>query len=108
MKIALSLIALFAASQAFASGTSIGNGRVNCREGSTDSFWVQSSEGNGVTERYVCRRGQWESLQEAPKPVKSATCREGQVEHFPGSYESGGQKDTNFICRNGQFVPYHP
>ncbi|MGZ3694687.1 MAG: hypothetical protein ACXWQO_10930 [Bdellovibrionota bacterium] len=103
----MTALLLLLATISHASGTSVGNGRVNCREGARDTLMEPGNDTQSTTySTYTCHQGQW--INEAAaraEAVKHATCREGQEEHFPtgseGSYDTG-----HVICRHGRFVPY--
>lgn len=95
---------------AFASGTNVGNGRVNCREGATDMIYEHGrSEGEmGRTLRYVCKRGQWISDMQQEKPVRPRGCTEGQVEYFPAPSDptwSESPAHIAYVCKKGKFIP---
>jgi hypothetical protein len=108
----MTAILLLIASIAHASGTSIGNGRVACREGARDTL-LENQGQEGTSSYYVtytCTRGQWINLAALPvvRAAKPATCREGQEEYFPVGGDSYNGETDHFICHNGRFVPNSP
>ncbi len=95
------------ASPAFASGTSVGNGRVNCREGAKDHLYEHNAEGGTYrTLTYTCQRGRWVNLEAADNdPVEPMACREGSIEYFPDNEGQYSETPPNvaYVCRKGIF-----
>jgi hypothetical protein len=101
---ALLLISL--APRAFASGSSIGNGR--CAEGQRERLDLQDDPNSSGPSLWICRNGQF--LNTVPAPIietRAEGCPEGDRQYWPD--ETGPYAGVNyFICRKGSYVPLYP
>lgn len=93
-----------------ASGSSVGNGRVACREGSIETFNESRGEGEpSATVSYACHGGRLVIISAAAAAsVRSAlTCREGDRQHWV-TETSEGAVGADYVCHSGQYVPSNP